>query len=121
MLEISLYSENSQPPHIIELSEEIYEWLAKSDFSKIGKSVTRKVFVEGEQEKLPLVKLSKENRKKLRNFLGEEIIRESDAVLTRLGDSPSKKEYQDGTNKLRKLQELLKGIENLQYQYLQRF
>ncbi|WP_334872709.1 hypothetical protein [Nostoc sp.] len=94
--------------------------MAKSDFSKIGKSVPIKILVEGEKEKIPLVKLSKGNRKKLRSFLGEEIIHESDAVLTELGDSPSKKEYQDGTNPLKKLQELLKCVENEHYLYLQR-
>jgi hypothetical protein len=120
MLEISFYTTNCQPVYSVELAEDIFEWLAKSDFSKIGKSVPKKIIIEGEEEKIPLVRLSKGNRKKLRGFLGEEIIRESDAVLTRLGDSPSKKEYQDGTNRLKKLQELLKCVENEHYQYLQR-
>ncbi|MEH2359236.1 hypothetical protein [Nostoc sp.] len=120
MLDITFYTTNDQPPRSVEVAEDIYEWLAKSDFSKIGKSVPTKILVEGEKEKIPLVKLSKVNRKKLRSFLGDEIIRESDAVLTELGDSPSKKEYQDGTNRLRKLQELLKCVENEHYLYLQR-
>jgi len=120
MLEISFYAKNGQPPQSVELTEDIYEWLAKSDFSQIGKSVPKNILIEGEEEKLPLVKLTNGNRKKLSDFLGEEIIHESDTVLTKLGDSPSKKEYQDETNRLRKLHELLKCIENQQYQYLQR-
>ena len=120
MLDITFYTTTDQPPRSVEVAEDIYEWLAKSDFSKIGKSVPTKILLEGEKEKIPLVKLSKGNRKKLRSFLVEKIIRESHAVLTQLGDSPSKKEYQDGTNRLRKLQELLRCVENEDYLYLQR-
>ncbi|MBD2778961.1 hypothetical protein [Iningainema tapete] len=120
MLEISFYSKNGHPPHDVELIDEIYEWLAKSDFSKIGKSVPRKILIDGEKQTLPLVMLSKGNRKKLKAFLGKEIISECDSVLTKLGDSPSKQEYQDGTQRLRKLQELLKCVDNEHYDYLQR-
>lgn len=120
MLDIIFYSKNGQPPEYIEVSESIYEWLAKSNFSKIGKSVERKIKIEGEEEKLPLVQLGKSNRKKLREFFLETISQESDTVLNKLGDSPSKKEYQDATYRLRKLQELRKCIENEAYQYLQR-
>jgi hypothetical protein len=120
MLDITFYTINGQPPRSVEVAEDIYEWLAKSDFSKIGKSVPIKILVEGEKEKIPLIQLTKRNRKKLRTFLGEKIIRESDAVLTELGESPSKKEYQDGTNLLSKLHELLKCVENEHYLYFQR-
>ncbi|MBD1908153.1 hypothetical protein NDI37_15020 [Funiculus sociatus GB2-A5] len=120
MLDISFYPTNGEPAYSVEVAENFYGWLAKSDFSKIGKSVPRKIKIEGEEEKLPLVQLGKDNRRKLRTFLGEEIIRESDAILTQLGDSPSKKEYQDATYRLRKLQELRKCVENENYQYLQR-
>lgn len=120
MLDISFYKNSDQPPYVVEVAEDFYEWLAKSDFSGIGKSVVRKITIEGEAEKLPLVQLGKSNRKKLRDFFLESISQESDAVLTKLGDSPSKKEYQDATYRLRKLQELRKCIENESYQYLQR-
>ncbi|MEG3845448.1 hypothetical protein QT971_00040 [Microcoleus sp. herbarium19] len=53
-------------------------------------------------------------------MFSEAIISESDAVLTKLGDSPSKEEYQAGTYRLRKMLELLKCVENENYQYLQR-
>lgn len=120
MLEIAFYTTNNQPPHSVELAEDTYEWLTKSDFSKIGKSVPRKISIEGEEEKLPLVKLGKDNRKKLRDFFLEAISQESDVLLTKLGDSPSKIEYQDATYRLRVLQELRKCVENEHYHYLQR-
>ena len=120
MLDISFYTKNGQSPYSVEITDNFYEWLAKSDFSKIGKSLPRKIEVEGEEEKLFLVQLGKDTRKKLKAFLLEAISQESDAMLTQLGDSPSKKEYQDATYHLRKLQELRKCVENEKYQYLQR-
>jgi hypothetical protein len=120
MLDISFYANDGKQPYSVEVTDNFYEWLAKSDFSKIGKSVTRKIEVDGEEEKLPLVKLGKDTRKKLKAFLLEVISQESDSMLTQLGDSPSKKEYQDATYHLRKLQELRKCVENEKYLYLQR-
>lgn len=120
MLDISFYTINGQSPHSVEIPEDIYKWLAESDFSKIGKSVIRKIQIDGEEEKLPLVKLGRDNRRKLRFFFVEAINQESDAMITQLGDSPSKQEYQEATYRLRKLQELRKCVENENYQYLQR-
>ena len=121
MLDIIFYPKNGEPAHYIEVSEDFYEWLAKSQFSKIGKSVSRKVVIDDEEDTIPLVKLGKENRKKLRNFFLEAITEESDAVITKLGDSPSKQEYLDCTYRLKMLQELRKSLENPKYEYLQRF
>src|SRR3712207_7889681 len=41
-LPICFYTKNAQPPYSVEVTDNFYEWLAKSDFSKIGKSVDRK-------------------------------------------------------------------------------
>jgi hypothetical protein len=120
MLDISFYTANDQPPSTVEVAKDLLLWLSESDFYKIGKSVSKKIQIEGEEEKLLLVKLGKDTRRKLRAFLLEAISQESDAMLTHLGDSPSKKEYQDATYRLRKLQELRKHVENEKYQYLQR-
>ncbi|MCL1475847.1 hypothetical protein [Argonema antarcticum] len=120
MLDISFYTNNGQPPYTVEIAEAFYEWLAKSEFSKIGKTRKTKIKIEGEEENLELVKLGKDNRKKLRNFLLEAISEESDSVLSQLGDSPSKPEHQAATYRLKKLQELRKCLENAKYQYLQR-
>jgi hypothetical protein len=121
MLDYIFYPSNNQTPYSVEVSEDIYEWLAKSEFSKIGQSVPRKMLIDGEEEKLPLVKLGKDNRRKLRAFFLEAITEESDAVVHQLGDSPSKKEVQAVTYRLKKLQELRKCVENPNYHYLQRF
>ncbi|MFB2897350.1 MAG: hypothetical protein U7127_13230 [Phormidium sp.] len=120
MLDISFLSRDGQLTNSVQVGSEFHEWLAKTDFSKIGKSVKTKIKIEGEEASLPLVKLGKDNRKKLRNFLLEAISEESDSVLSQLGDSPSKQEHQTLTYRLKKLQELRKCVENEKYQYLQR-
>ena len=120
MLDLIFYPAQGEPPHYIELSEDFYEWLAKSEFSKIGESVPKTMIIDEEEEELPLVELEPDNRPKLRNFLIEEIVGESDRMLAKLGDYPSKNEYQTASYKLRKLQELRKCLENENYLYLQR-
>lgn len=120
MLDLIFYPAKDNTPHYIELSEDFYEWLAKSEFSKIGESLSKTMTIDGEEEVLPLVELEPDNRSKLRNFLIEEIVGESDRMLAKLGDSPSKNEYQTASYKLRKLQELRKCLENKNYLYLQR-
>ncbi|MEG4857846.1 hypothetical protein QUB75_09170 [Microcoleus sp. K1-B6] len=121
MLDIIFYAfKTARPPHYVEMSEDVYEWLVKSEFSKIGKSVPRNILIDEEEEKLPVVELDRDIRQKLRNFFRDAIICESDTVLTKLGDSPLKEEYQTATYRLRKLLDLLKCVENEDYQYLQR-
>ncbi len=121
MLDMIFYAfKTDRPPHYIEMSEDIYEWLAKSEFTKIGKSVPRNILIDKEEEKLPVVELDQDIRQKFRNFFRDAIICESDIVLTKLGDSPLKEEYQTATYRLRKLLDLLKCVENEDYQYLQR-
>jgi hypothetical protein len=121
MLDLIFYAFKTElPPHYIEMSEDVCEWLAKSEFSKIGKSVPRNILIDEEEEKLPVVELNPDIRQKFSNFFRDAIICESDTVLTKLGDSPLKEEYQSVTYRLRKLLDLLKCVENEDYQYLQR-
>ncbi len=120
MLDISFYANNAQLPYSVEVTENFYEWLAKSEFSKIGKSVPKKIKIEGEDQKLELVQLSKGNRKKLKDFFSKAIVHESMVVRDRLGESPSTKEYQSESYCLWRMQDLLKCVENEKYQYLQR-
>ena len=69
MLDMIFYAfKTNQPPHYVGMSEDVYEWLAKSEFSKIGKSVPRNILIDEEEEKLPLVELNRDIRQKFRNF-----------------------------------------------------
>ena len=120
MFDLIFYPSNNEEPEYIEISAEMYEWLARSEFSKIGQSVTRTIHIDGEEEKVPVVQLNQENRQRLRNFFIEPIIQESDAVFKKLGDIPEKQEYLETTYRLRKLLQLRQCIENENYYYLQR-
>ena len=120
MLDIIFYSRDRQSSQYIELSEEIYEWLARSQFSKIGHSRDRTFFVDGEEECIPVVELDRSNRQQLRLFFLEAVAEESDVVLTQLGNALSKETYQQFTYRLQKLQELRKCVENENYLYFQR-
>ena len=121
MLDISFYTTNGSESETVDVGETFYEWLAKSAFSKIGgASIDTEIHLDEENVILPLVELNQEIRQQFKKMFSQEIISESDAVLTKLGDSPSKEEYQSGRYRLRKLHELLKCVENENYQYLQR-
>ncbi|MEG5015078.1 MULTISPECIES: hypothetical protein [unclassified Microcoleus] len=121
MFDISFYSANGEPSDSVRITAATYEWLAKSAFSKIGgESVETQIYLDEENVILPLVELNQDIRQQFKKIFSEAIISESDEVLTKLGDYPSKEEYQSGTYRLRKMLELLKCVENENYQYLQR-
>ncbi|MFM8296548.1 MAG: hypothetical protein ACKN9E_18660 [Microcystaceae cyanobacterium] len=120
MLNISFYGKNGEPQELIEVSDSFYKWLAQSEFSEIGASRETDLTIDNEQCSLNLVNLKNGNRKRLRDFLLEAIQKESDKMLNDLGDSPSKEEYQNATYTLRKLQEILKIINNPDYSYMER-
>ncbi|MEM8639173.1 MAG: hypothetical protein AAGG51_10210 [Cyanobacteria bacterium P01_G01_bin.54] len=120
MLTVSFLGGEGQQQVVVQLADELYLWLAQSQFSKIGQSQTIDLDIEGESVSLPLVVLDSENRPRLRDFFYQAVVEESDSLLERLGDYPSKEVYQSQTYRLRKLQELRKHVENEQFQYLQR-
>lgn len=121
MFDISFYSANGEPSDSVRITAATYEWLAKSAFSKRGgESVETLIYLDEENVILPLVELNQDIRQQFKKIFSEAIISESDAVVTKLGDYPSKEEYQSGTYRLRKMLELLKCVENENYQYLQR-
>jgi hypothetical protein len=120
MLTINFLTKDGSAMEIVEMGTDFLEWFVKSGFYRIGKSVPRRILADGEEVTLDVVQLSKGNRKKLRAFLAETIVQESNAMLEKLGDVPSKKEYQEFRYRLVKLHELRKGVENEKYQYLRR-
>jgi hypothetical protein len=120
MLDIIFYEADTMQPKYIEISEDLYEWLARSHFSKIGRSIEQSIEIDGETEQLPVVELNAENRSQFRLFFLEAVAEESDRLLTQLTEHFEKEEYREISDRLRKLQELRKCIENPTHQYLQR-
>lgn len=123
MVDISLYSKTGKPPITIDVSEKFYAWLSQSDFKEIGVTRPQKITLDGDEIEIDVIDLNKckiSNRKRLREFLVEVIAQEVNEMFLRLGDTPSKKEYQEATYTLRKLQQLKMSIEDEAYQFLQK-
>ena len=124
MLDIAFYSQDKEEAEVIEVSTDFYEWLAHSEFARIGKSELKKMKIDGEAVEVPVIKLEGINRRQLSDFFRNAIVEESDAILDRLSNSLSnlsKDKYQDITYRLCLLQQLRKQIENEEYKYIQRF
>ncbi len=120
MLDFVFYPQVGQVPVYVEVSESLYEWLARSDFARMGQSEIRALSLDGESLELAVVDLKRETRQGLASFLRDQIIEESDRVLGELDEVRSKAEVQEMTYRLRKFQELRKCVENPIYSYLQR-
>ena len=120
MLDISFYSQEKKPIETMEITQDFYDWLAKSDFSRIGKSEEREMEGDGEVVKTSVVLLEGENRRKFSDFFRDAIVQESDRMLSGLGESPSKEEYRKASSRLKNLQELRKYIENEKFKYFSR-
>lgn len=82
-MDISFYQMNGSS-ETVEVSENFYEWLAKSSFSKIDKSKEIEIIIEGDKVKLPLVQLNLENRNRYIHFLLEEIAEESNNLIIKI-------------------------------------
>lgn len=117
-LDITFYSQNRETNDIIECSADFYEYLSKSEFSKIGKSQEEEMKGDEESVLVSVIILNFENRNKYSDFFRNEIVKESDRMLEILGDSPSKEEYKQASSKLQKLQVIRKLIEDEKHKYL---
>lgn len=117
MLDISFYTAKREPVHHVEVSENFLEWLAKSEFAKIGQDKSTKIVVDGKKIIQPLVKLGKNNRQEMMNFFSNAIVSETKAILNKIEKLRMQNEE---TYRLKKLIELLDCIKNENYQYLQR-
>ncbi|HAZ46506.1 MAG TPA: hypothetical protein DDW76_01900 [Cyanobacteria bacterium UBA11369] len=121
MLDITFYSGDKEEAEVIEVSDDFYHWLARSEFSRIGKSEIKEMKVDGEPVEVAVIQLEGMNRRKLSDFFRDAIVQETDEMLDKLGSSPSKEAYQEATYRLLLLQRLRKQIEKEQYKYFQRY
>jgi len=123
MLDIKFYSKDCESSVMIRLSDELYERLAKSDFSEIGQPHKIKIKIDGEEDEIEAIDLNKgkiTNRQRLIDFFKEEIVEESKKIKTKLGELPSKDEYKQQTYPFFKLIEILTSLENTEFDYLQK-
>ena len=47
MLDITFYSHDREKAEAIEVDNDFYEWLARSEFARIGKSELKEIKVDG--------------------------------------------------------------------------
>ncbi|ACK70739.1 hypothetical protein PCC7424_2318 [Gloeothece citriformis PCC 7424] len=120
MLDFSFYSHDKKALNNVDISQNFYEWLIQSEFSKIGQSEEQEMQGDGETVKVSVVLLEGENRRKFSDFFRDAIVHESDSMLEKLGESPSKEEYIKASSRLKQLQDLRKAIEDEKFKYFSR-
>jgi len=121
MLSIGFLSKNGQDNDSVDVSEDLFERSAKSEYSKIGGgSIATQFQLDGEDVTLEVVVLTYETRKRFIEFFNEAIANETSAMLERLGDRPSTQEYREATYRVKTLCQLLDCVKNENYFYLQR-
>lgn len=121
MLDIIFFSQDREEAENVEISTDFYQWLAQSEFSRIGRSEEKEMRIDGESVNIPVIQLEGVYRRKFSDFLRDAIVQESDLVLDALSEISSKIDYQRMIYRLSILQKLRKTVENEQYKYLQRF
>lgn len=83
MMDISFYSKQNNS-FTIEVSEQFYEWLAKSNFVKISKSNNISIINHGEEVELSLIELNEEIRTKYNFFLLDAISNFSSELIAEI-------------------------------------
>ena len=121
MLDIIFFTQHKEESEIVEVPDEFYQWLARSEFARIGDSEEREMKIDGEFVMLPVISLEGTHRRKLSDFFRDAIVQESEAILESLSNIPSKTDYQQIIYRLALLQKLRKVVEDEQYKYLQKF
>ena len=75
MLDIAFYSQDLEEAEAIEISNDFYEWLARSEFAIIGKSELKEMKVDGETVKVPVIELAGINRRSLATSFAMQLLR----------------------------------------------
>jgi len=105
---------------VFELSADLFQYFAKSEFSTLGASVKTSVVMDDEHVELKLVQLSPFVRQALTGYLKDYLVDLVNESLKKMGSSPSKLEYKENTEDLKKIADLIRCIENGEYTHLYR-
>lgn len=112
MLDFVFYSADGEELGVVEVSEALYEELARSEFARIGVSAIREVVCDGERVSVAVVPLAGECRRWLSGVQRDAIIMESEKVLVAVGAMPSRDKFLEGAQWLRQLQGLRRWVED---------
>ncbi|GGY48699.1 hypothetical protein GCM10011297_22160 [Bacterioplanes sanyensis] len=105
---------------IFSFSSEFFLRLSNSEFSKLGVSVKKVVKVDGESVDFKLCDLSPFIRDSIVRFLEELLVDVVTESLDRLGESPSKDEFEEYTYDLKELTRFIRTLRIARYTYLKR-
>ena len=83
MMDISFYTKQGNS-FTIEVSEPFYEWLVKSNFTKISHSKNVSIINDGEMVQLSLIQFDEENRDKYKFFFLDSISNFSSNLISEL-------------------------------------
>lgn len=117
MLSVSFYSSDGVKNNSVSLSDELYAWLARSDFSKISAAQPVTLELEEEMVSLPLVDLQNSTRNAYIDFLGEVIVAGTKLILEHL-ENQLMDEVGNDKYRLRKLLDLLDLFKDTSYRYV---
>jgi hypothetical protein len=118
-MEISFYGKRGAIDHVT-VSDDLFMRLAKSEFSKIGKSKGITISLDGEKVKLPLVTLNKGVRTNLGRFLACFIAEEVERLIERCGTRPTGREVEPFLRDLEALIQISRAVGNDKASFLLR-
>jgi 23S rRNA G2445 N2-methylase RlmL len=104
----------------VEITDVLYEKLAKSEFSQVGKARPTEMNFDGDKATIPAVALSHRLRGMLLQFLYEFLCETVKESLEKMGEAPSSSEYRDHTFDVKSLIELLEKIKDISYTHFAR-
>ena len=104
----------------VELSDELFLKLSKSEFSQIGASKKIKVKIDEDEIELGLVELSSKLRSFFLIFLKDLLVEVLSDSFDKLGESPSKDEFFDYTCDPKSILNLIECFQNQEFTHLNR-
>lgn len=118
---ISLSKDNEvKDTKVFDFTSNFFLKLSKSDFSKIGDSISKQIVIEGQNVDMKLVEFSQFIRETIIRFLEGMFVDVSIESFEKLGSSPSKEEFQEYTCDLKELNRLIICLRQTEYTHLKR-
>jgi hypothetical protein len=119
MLDISFYKDDAYV-EAVDISDQLFEQLAYSQFSKIGDAQKIILKLDEEETELPLVPLISSTRYLMITFLHQFIVAKLEKALAALGEKSTGKDYKEYMFDIQTLIRLLRCVERADVKYLQR-
>lgn len=117
MLEIMFFTKNSEITKC-NVSDEIYERLAKAGFGKIAKSEVKHMIIEEEEDDYDVISLEQHTRNNYRSFIEKERHLELKRIISKLDSYPTIQEFRENYSYIKSLTQLYDLFDNENNIYL---